>query len=278
MNQQLPILNMSDLVATGEQFAMSGMFGGISASQGFVIACHLHTTAMSSIEFTQKWHVVGDKVSMKADAMLAGIVEHGGKHKIIDRDSERAAIELIDGRTKQKFELTWDVAKEEPFTKKKDGVTITPNYATPHKRMQMLWARVTSDAVRAMFPQVCAGSYTPEEVDDFAGDGDGIEDERDETLDQDVPQATETQTAPQEMRQPPEHLTPNKPAQTQPATGPEPTPFPEVNFEVCPLPDVPMTGQRWDTLDKEILQQALGIQDPSMLPGHFDAINAILAN
>lgn len=38
--------------------------------------------------------------------------------------------------------------------------------------MQMLWARVVSDGVRAMAPEVVAGYYTPEELDESDGDAD----------------------------------------------------------------------------------------------------------
>jgi len=41
------------------------------------------------------------------------------------------------------------------------------NWSTPRKRKQMLWARLVSDVVRAIAPQVVKGIYTPEEVADF---------------------------------------------------------------------------------------------------------------
>ncbi len=109
-------------------------------------------------------------------------------------------------------------------------------------------------------------------MDDFAGKGDGIilENANDDDNsngytapldDYIVPDSTQSAAT-------------ETPAATE--TAKEAIPFDNVNFEVCPLPDVPMTGQRWDTLEHDLLQQALGIVDPSMLPGHFDAINQIL--
>ena len=51
----------------------------------------------------------------------------------------------------------------------KDGKTYKDNWATPRSRMQMLWARVVSDGVRTMAPEICSGIYTPEETADIVG-------------------------------------------------------------------------------------------------------------
>ena len=39
-------------------------------------------------------------------------------------------------------------------------------YPTPWQRKKMLWARVISDGVHTMAPEVATGIYTPEELDD----------------------------------------------------------------------------------------------------------------
>ena len=88
------------------------------------------------------------------------------KYEIVSRTNERAEIAIYKGKKKDVFILTWQEAEKEPFTKDKGG-NVKTNYATPRSRMQMLWARVVSDGVRATFPQVVAGTYTPEEVEDF---------------------------------------------------------------------------------------------------------------
>lgn len=103
---------------------------------------------------------------MRSDAMLAGLVEAGGRYKVVQRDSDAAKIEITIAGQTQAFALTWQEAQEEPFTKGKGG-KIKDNWATPRSRMQMLWARVVSDGVRVMAPQVVCGGYTPEEISDF---------------------------------------------------------------------------------------------------------------
>ena len=51
---------------------------------------------------------------------------------------------------------------------KTQGLRIKAKYATPRSRMQMLWARLISDSIRIVAPEIITGVYVPEEVDDFA--------------------------------------------------------------------------------------------------------------
>lgn len=179
----------------GEQIYRSTMFGCESPSQGKVMAMECIAKRLPPLSLAERYHLIKGKLSMKADAMLADFRRRGGKSKIVERSPERAAIKLaLDGESQQ-FEITWEQAAREPFVyegKEADTVTrltagqadklkLKAKYATPRSRSQMLWARVVSDAVRAMAPEVVAGLYTPEELADVAesrgevvaADGDG---------------------------------------------------------------------------------------------------------
>lgn len=150
----------------GSFLAKSGMFGCERTEQGMVLAMACMTERKSPLEIKRRFHLVGGELSMRADAMLADLRSRGGKHKVVSRTADRAAIELsYDGQT-QSFSFTWDEAKAEPFVYGRDGKTIKTNYATPWQRKKMLWARVISDAVHTMAPEVATGIYTPEELDD----------------------------------------------------------------------------------------------------------------
>jgi hypothetical protein len=150
----------------GSFLAKSGMFGCERTEQGMVLAMACMTERKSPLEIKRRFHLVGGELSMRADAMLADLRSRGGKHKVLSRTADRAAIELTyDGQT-QSFSFTWDEAKAEPFVYGRDGRTIKTNYATPWQRKKMLWARVISDAVHTMAPEVATGIYTPEELDD----------------------------------------------------------------------------------------------------------------
>ena len=152
----------------GSFFAKSGMFGCDRLEQGQVLAAACMAERKSPLEITRKYHLLDGRLSMKSEAMLAEFRGRGGKQEIVTRTPDCAAIRLtIDGQS-QVFSLTWDEAKEEPFPYGKEN-KLKKNWATPRARMQTMWARVVSDGVRAMAPEIVTGTYTPEEIEDFDG-------------------------------------------------------------------------------------------------------------
>lgn len=157
----------------GDDFLASGMFGCANKQQGRVLAMAVVAENKSPIELARVYHIMDGKLSMRSDAMLAEFRARGGKHRQIQRDADAAEIELsMDGEA-QRYRLTWIEAQQEPYvwgkSDAKGNRAIKYNWSTPRSRMQMLWARVVSDGVRAMAPEVVAGYYTPEEIDDSEG-------------------------------------------------------------------------------------------------------------
>ena len=157
--------------AMGSAIARSRLLGCENEDQGRVLAMTCLAKGSDPLSLAQRYDIIQGKLSKKSDAMLAEFRSVlGGRHKIIERSADAAEIELtLEGST-QRFRFTWEEAQSEPFTKDKNGQTKT-NYATPRTRMQMLWARVVSDGVRAMAPEVNCGIYTPEEIQDIESDG-----------------------------------------------------------------------------------------------------------
>lgn len=150
----------------GTAIAKSGMFGCGSIEQGQVLALECLARRMPPLTLAERYHVVQGKLMMKYDAMLAEFRAKGGKHKIIARTEDRAEIELeLDGNTHREA-LTWDEAQKEKWPFKGDGKTLKDNWATPRARRQMLWARVVSEGVRALCPEVNNGRYVAEEIED----------------------------------------------------------------------------------------------------------------
>lgn len=164
----------------GQAITKSGMFGVAGDKQGEVLAWECLARRQPPLTLAETYHVINGRLSMKADKMLANFNEAGGKHKIVARTAEQATIEMTLGNDTQTFSMSWEEAQQEPFVyneKEKEAaqqlaagnrtkLTIKTKYATPRARMQMLWARVISDGVRAMFPSANGGRYTPEEIDD----------------------------------------------------------------------------------------------------------------
>lgn len=170
--------------ALGKQIMQSEMFGCKSASSGTMLAWECITTGKSLLTLTKQYHIIHGRLSMRAETMLALFrTDAGGKHKVLLRTPEEAAIELTcDGETNV-FRITWQEALAEPFVYngkeaeivaklangKTQGLTIKPKYLTPRSRMQMLWARLISDSIRVVAPEIVNGVYPPEVIDDFAG-------------------------------------------------------------------------------------------------------------
>ena len=173
VGQPLPVSNIEELGKLGTWLAKSGMFGCDRSEQGVVLALACHTTGMNPIELKENYHLIDGNLSKRADAMLGSLLEHGGEYEILARTHEKAEIKISCGKAKGTFSLSWGEAQQEPFVwgkpDKKGQRKLKKNWATPRARMQMLWARVVSDGVRACCPQAVKGCYAPEEIQDFDG-------------------------------------------------------------------------------------------------------------
>ena len=155
----------------GAALARSGMFGCQNPEQGQVFALAMLCENKTPTELARKYHIIGGKLSKRADAMLAEFREAGGKHRVIERTPEVAEIELLPpGGDSSKFRLSFEDAKQEAFVwADKQRTKLKDNWSTPRMRMQMLWARVCSDGIRCVMPEIVAGTYTPEEIGDLPG-------------------------------------------------------------------------------------------------------------
>lgn len=164
----MPVIHkIDDLVQIGKMFEESGMFGCSQQGQGTVLAMTCIQEGMTPLQFIERYHIVEGRPSMRADAMLARLLELGGSYQVVARDADKASIEAQFRNAVYTSTLTWADASQEPFTKDRGGKP-KHNWATPRSRMQMLWARVVSDAVRVVCPLANFGSYTEEEIRDMA--------------------------------------------------------------------------------------------------------------
>jgi len=177
---KLPVNSIDDLKAIGQILSTSKMLGAINPAQGFVIACICHQTGISYNEYGETYHILGSTPSMRADTMLANMVTLGGEYEMLERTPTCASIRCKYGITEGTFTFTAEEAYAEPIAYKggpKDQArelkkpfasrNLKDKYSTPRSLMQMLWARVLSDAVRTVCPKANKGTYTPEEVEDF---------------------------------------------------------------------------------------------------------------
>lgn len=176
---------MSFVKEFGAAIAKSKMFGCENESQGQVFAMACIAGGRDPLSIPEDYHLMHGRLTLRADAMLGRLSKAGGNYVIVEHGSEAAEIEVEYRGRMYRERFTWDEAKQEPFVYagktaevaakmdagKWDELKLTSNYATPRRRSQHLWARVVSDAVRVVAPELVTGSYTPEEVANFGENG-----------------------------------------------------------------------------------------------------------
>jgi len=267
----LPLTSISEVSTAGDLLAKSGMFGARNPAEGFVIAAMCQQAGLSYIEFMEKYHFFHGRISMRADAMLANLLEHGGSYKIIKRTPDAASVQMKYGAAEGTFSFTWEEALAEPFIyrggpseqekqleRPVEERNIKSKYATPRSRMQMLWARVVSDGVRTVCPIAVSGHYTPEEVSDFGDE-------------QPKPTAAEPEPEPIDVSS----------RQAELVEDDDANPFrmeeeaESVNYAVCPIPG-PLHEKAWSDMPAQHLEMALGLEHPAMTEDHRNEIRSII--
>lgn len=154
----------------------------VTEGPAVVLACMAE--GITPYQYRRRYHtipVIGP--TMRADAMRAEFrMNHGGDFKIIQNTPEVAEV-LFTNKDGETFtsKMTWELAQQEswPWTKGKgpyDGKTdadrqpvpanLKDNWRGPVGRANMLLARATSSGLRAFHPEIVAGIYTPEEMED----------------------------------------------------------------------------------------------------------------
>lgn len=211
----LPIRSMAELGELGRIYAQSGVFGDINPAVGTVIAQHVYQTGSTPVEFAANYDVLGSKISPKAKYLLARLIAVGGSYDIHDYDDKKVSITFSYGKVSRTITTTIEDAERAGLTRDGKGRVKSMWQRFPRR---MLFARVVSEGVGIVAPNVNAGLYTPEEVSDFDGND----------IDIDDGEAVPTPPAPQSPADP----------------------------SVCNL-ECPYKGQKWEMLSDDLLNAAL---------------------
>lgn len=153
----------------GEMIAGSGMFGCTKVEQGMVLAMQCLAEGKPPLELAKTYHILDGKLAMRADAMLGRFLATGGEVQWVRRDNDVVEALWSYGKSKDiPIKCTIEDMKSNGVAMDKSGKFLKTNWQR-HPR-QMLTARVISEAVRLLAPQLVAGVYTPEEVQDFVNE------------------------------------------------------------------------------------------------------------
>lgn len=152
---------LSAITQLGNMFAKSGMFGCDRAEQGQVLAMICLAEMKSPTAIVRDYHIIEGKLSKKALAALADFRNAGGRHKWIKtgdegKDDEREAVgefEFQGNKLTVKFSMA-DAKK---------ALLIRPRSAWDKQPANMLRARVISNAVAMLAPEIYAGDESSDE-------------------------------------------------------------------------------------------------------------------
>lgn len=160
---------VSAIETIGKAITLSRIFGCQNEAQGQVLALECLAKKLPPLALAEQYHLIDGKLSMKADAMLAGFEDAGGQYEIKEYSPDACEIVFSRGKNQLTVRITWEMAQQEkwPFGK---GKELKTNWSTAIGRQDMLWARVVSRGVRRLAPGVVCGRYTPEEITDIADD------------------------------------------------------------------------------------------------------------
>jgi len=153
-------LNDKDgLELLGNAIMRSQMFGAQTLEQGIILALQCMVEKKPPLEMAKNYHIIQGKLSKRADAMLADFRKAGGK--FIFADLKNPTIQ----KAKVTFEDYKDFAVEYSIDDAKTAGVYNAKGAWVKYPGAMLRARLVSETLRAIAPEIVTGVYTPEELE-----------------------------------------------------------------------------------------------------------------
>ena len=140
-------------------FARSGLFGVSTPEQAFSLLMIAQSEGLHPARAMQEYHVIKNKPSLKAEAMLGRFQQSGGKVRWVKHEDDEVIAEFTHAASGTTT-VSWNMARA-----KTAGVTGNDTWKKYPR--QMLRARVISEGVRLSYPGCIVGFYAPEEVMDF---------------------------------------------------------------------------------------------------------------
>ena len=160
---QAPMITGLEVLEKAADYVVkSRLFGVSTKEQAIALMLLAQAEGIHPMRAIQEYHIIQGRPALKADAMLARFQRAGGKvtwHKLSDTEAEATFYHPQGGEVKIRW--TIEMAKQAGlFDKQGSNWKKYPR--------AMLRARVISEGIRTVYPAVIVGTYTPEEVQDFA--------------------------------------------------------------------------------------------------------------
>lgn len=158
-NTNTQLVPVGDLQTMAGALAKSGLFGVKTADQALALMLVAQAEGRHPGSVASDYHIIQGRASLKSDAMLARFQQAGGRVEWHDHSNEKVSATFSHAQGGA-LRIDWDIARA-----KAAGLGGKDNWRQYPR--QMLRARVISEGVRAVFPAVLNGMYTPEEVQEF---------------------------------------------------------------------------------------------------------------
>lgn len=157
------INHLEGIQTLGNAIAESGMFGASNDSQGMIIALQCMSENKPPLEMAKTYHIIKGKLTKRADAMHAEFKQAGGKFRFEDIKNPTVQKAIVNYEDYKDFKVEYsidDAKSAGVYNTKADS----PWQRTP---AAMLRARLISETLRAIAPEIVTGVYTPEEASQF---------------------------------------------------------------------------------------------------------------
>lgn len=159
MGTEIQIHSVSDIGQMAQAIAASGLFGLKTKEQAFALMLIAQAEGRHPAAAARDYHIIQGRPALRADTMLSRFLEAGGTvdwHEYTDTQVS-ATFSHPRGGT-MRFSWSLDDAKR---------AGVMGNDTWKKYPRAMLRARLISEAVRTLYPNVLSGMYTPEEVQDM---------------------------------------------------------------------------------------------------------------
>ena len=150
---------LGDMQVMANAIVKSGLFGMKTADQALALMIVATAEGRHPGSVASDYHIIQGRASLKSDSMLARFQQSGGRVEWHDHTNEKVAA-TFSHPAGGSLRIDWDMARA-----KAAGLGGKDNWRSYPR--QMLRARVISEGLRATFPAVLNGMYTPEEVGEF---------------------------------------------------------------------------------------------------------------
>ena len=161
-NNELSIaaITYADVERMAEAMAKSQMFGVKNKEQMLALMLISQAEGRHPAEAARDYHIIQNRPTLKADALLARFQASGGVVKWKKYDPNEVSADFSHPQSPEPLYISWSI--EDAKAAGLLGKDVWKQYPR-----QMLKARVISEGVRAVYPAVTIGVYTPEEVRDM---------------------------------------------------------------------------------------------------------------